>query len=139
MAALGQEHITTVLALITFVSNAAPAIGEAVNTGIWTGTFKRALHQHLPSITPEEVNGIYSSLTVQLSFPKGSAVREGIALAYGDAKFYMLVTSLCFLSLAMISTLFWKDLRTTEMTNPQVAVVGASTSISRRGSTVGAQ
>lgn len=112
MAALGQANITVVLALTVFVGNIAPAIGEAINTGIWTGIFKTALEKHLPGM---DVNQIYSSLDVQLSFPKGSPIRNGIAEAYGDAKFYMLVTSLCVLSIAMLTTLCWRDLRVKEV------------------------
>ncbi|RMZ80104.1 hypothetical protein DV737_g3179, partial [Chaetothyriales sp. CBS 132003] len=94
MAALGQEHVTIVLALIGFLTNIGPAIGEAINTAIWTGSFKQALHRHLDALTDGQIQAIYSSLDVQLSFPEGSVVRHGIAMAYGDAKLYMLITTL---------------------------------------------
>ncbi|RMD44421.1 hypothetical protein DV735_g731, partial [Chaetothyriales sp. CBS 134920] len=92
MAALGQQHVTTVLALMGFTTNIAPAIGEAINTAIWTGTFKQALHRHLQTLTDSQIQDIYSSLAIQLSFAEGSSIRHGIAMAYGDAKLYMLVT-----------------------------------------------
>ena len=133
MTALGQEHNTTILAVFTFMTQIAPAIGEAVNTGIWTGTFKQALHVHLPSLTPEQVAGIYSSLDVQLSFAKGSAVREGIARSYGDAKFYMLVTSICLMGIAMIATAFWSDLRTKEIKDVRVVEDGRRANVNPTG------
>ncbi|RMZ82794.1 hypothetical protein DV738_g1609, partial [Chaetothyriales sp. CBS 135597] len=111
MAALGQEHVTTVLALMGFLTNIGPAIGDAINTAIWTGSFKQALHRHLQTLTDSQIQDIYSSLDVQLSFPEESGIRHGIAMAYADAKLYMLVTGLCLMWIAVVGILGWRDLR----------------------------
>ncbi|KAI9172622.1 Major facilitator superfamily domain, general substrate transporter [Paramyrothecium foliicola] len=111
MAPSDHQHIAVLIAILDLFSSTGAAIGSTISAGIWTGTFKRALRRHLPEGAP--VDSIYSSLYTQLAYPAGTPIRQGIALAYGDAQRYMVITSVCFAVCALVCVGFWRDIKLT--------------------------
>ncbi|PLB44221.1 MFS general substrate transporter [Aspergillus steynii IBT 23096] len=109
MAPSDHEHLAVILALCNLFSTTGTAIGSTVSAAIWTGTFSVALAKYLPSDV--QVAKVYSDLTVQLSYPRGSEARDGISQAYGESQRYMLITSVCMAAVSWGCAWMWRDLR----------------------------
>lgn len=112
MAPSDHQHVAVIIAILDLFGSVGTAIGSTVSSAIWTGTFKDALTRHLPENAP--VDRIYASLYTQLAYKPGTAIRDGIALAYGDSQRYMLITSVCLVAGGLICVGFWRDIRLTE-------------------------
>ncbi|EER24213.1 Major Facilitator Superfamily protein [Coccidioides posadasii C735 delta SOWgp] len=109
MAPSDHQHIAVIIAILNLFSSIGGAVGGTVSTAIWTSQFPAALHKHLPPGT--DVSRIYASIITQLSYKPGTAIRDGISRAYGDAQRYMLITSLCLLAGALICAAAWRDIK----------------------------
>jgi len=109
MAPLEHKHYAAILAILDLFGSVGTAVGYAVSAAIWTGTFPQALKKHLPAGARLEF--IYGSLYSQLGYPVGSAIRNGIGLAYADTQLYMLITSVCALGVAWGSAVLWRDIK----------------------------
>ena len=109
MSTVDHQQIAAILAILDLFGSVGSAVGSTVSASIWTGTFPAALRRHLPEDAP--IEAIYSSLYSQLGYVVGSPTRRGIALAYADAQRYMLITSVCLLGGALVTTAFWRDVK----------------------------
>ena len=69
-----------------------------------------ALLEHLPDDSKSQASAIYSSITVQLQYPMGSPVRDAIIRAYSDVMRKLVIASVCFLPLAFVFVLMWKNI-----------------------------
>ncbi|KAH7171274.1 major facilitator superfamily domain-containing protein [Dactylonectria macrodidyma] len=111
MAPSDHQHIAVLIAILDLFGSIGTAVGSTVAAAIWTGTFRDRLVAHLP---PEaDVDAIYSSMYTQLAYRQGTEIRHGIALAYGDTQRYMLIASVCILSLGWFCVFFWRDIKVT--------------------------
>lgn len=109
MSTVDHQQIAAILAILDLFGSVGSAVGSTVSASIWTGTFPAALRRYLPEDVP--IEAIYSSLYSQLGYVVGSPIRRGIALAYADAQRYMLITSVCLLGGALVTTAFWRDVK----------------------------
>jgi hypothetical protein len=109
MSTVTHQEIAAILAILDLFGSVGTAVGSTVSAAIWTGSFPAALRRHLPPGSPVET--IYSSIYSQLGYVVGSPIRKGIALAYADAQWYMLVTSVCLLGGALVCVVFWRDVK----------------------------
>jgi energy-converting hydrogenase Eha subunit E len=76
-----MPQVTALVLLFAFVG---AAVGNAVAGGIYTGTFKEQLREHLGSLaTTEVVDSVFESITSGIP-PTGSAERDAVGLAYSD-------------------------------------------------------
>ncbi|KAF3008614.1 hypothetical protein E8E13_008051 [Curvularia kusanoi] len=103
-----HQHVAVLFAILNLFCSIGSAIGQTVSAAIWTATFRRNLVKYVP--TGVNVYAIYASLPRQLSYKWGSPERMGITRAYGDSQRLMLITSVCMLSLALICTMFIRDI-----------------------------
>lgn len=110
MAPSDHQHIAVILAVLNLFCSIGSAAGSTVSAAIWTATFRKNLVKHVGTPFGVNVNDIYAALPKQLSYKWGSPERLGIALAYGDSQRLMLITSICMLSLALICTIFIRDI-----------------------------
>ena len=113
MAPSDHQHIAVIMAILDLFGSIGSAIGAAVSTAIWTDTFKGRIKAHVPPGT--NVENIYNNLYAQLALKKGSAVRNGVALAYGDAQRYQLYCSVALLIVAWGCTALWRDIKVTHI------------------------
>lgn len=121
MAPSDHQHIAVILAILNLFSSVGAAAGGTVATAIWTGVFPDRLDKYLP---PEiDRKEVYSSIVWQLAYKKGTAARIAINRSYGDAQRYMLITSLCLLGGALISTALWRDINVKNMKQVKGVVV----------------
>ncbi|KAK5655202.1 hypothetical protein OQA88_6101 [Cercophora sp. LCS_1] len=107
MAPLDHQHIAAILAVLDLFGGVGYAVGSCIAAGIWTGTFRDALVKHLPP--GSKIDFIYGSLYSQLGYPKGSAIRYGIALAYAESQRHMLIGSIVALAIAWGCAWCWRD------------------------------
>ncbi|KAH6618753.1 major facilitator superfamily domain-containing protein [Boeremia exigua] len=108
MAPSDHQHIAVILAILNLFCSIGSAAGSSVSGAIWTGTFRKNLIKYVPAGV--NVDAIYAALPKQLSYAWGSPERMGIARAYGDSQRLMLITSICMLSLALICSVFIRDI-----------------------------
>ncbi|ETI29320.1 hypothetical protein G647_01773 [Cladophialophora carrionii CBS 160.54] len=102
LAASDHQHVAAVLALLYVVGNVGGAIGNTVSGTIWTNTFYKALERHVPNVSLTELEDIYNSLDVQLSYAVGSPERRGIQEAYGYAQTRMLAAGTGIMGLSLL-------------------------------------
>lgn len=127
MAATTHQHVAVVLAVEGMFSNIGGAIGSTIAGAICkfynskcpgisdktlgTSVFPVKLAEYLPIETQGNFTEIYGSITVQSSYPIGSATRTAINRAYGDAQKMMLIASTAVLVLAVAAVAVWRDLK----------------------------
>jgi hypothetical protein len=109
MTPLDHQYIAAIIAILDLFGSVGTALGFTISAAIWTTAFKNAVIDRVPPTAPAE--SIYNSLIVQLGYPWGTEIRHGIALAYGDAQRYMLITSVCLLACAFGCAALWRDLK----------------------------
>lgn len=110
LAAADHQHVAAVLALLYVVGNVGGAVGNTISGTIWTNTFYKALEKHLPNVSATDLEDIYNSLDVQLSYDVGSPERLGIQEAYGYAQTRMLAAGLGIMGLSLIWMLLIKNI-----------------------------
>jgi hypothetical protein len=111
MAATTHQYIAVVLAVEAMFSNVGGAIGSTVAGAIWNGVFPQKLAEHLPAESQGALKDIVGSLTVQLSYPVGSATRTAIQHAYGDTQRLMIIASTVIQVISLVSVIVWRDIK----------------------------
>lgn len=110
LAAVDHQHIAAGLALLYVAGNVGGAVGNTISGAIWTNTFRKALEKNLPESTLPDVEDIYNSLDVQLSYEVGSPERLGIQQAYGYAQTRMLAAGTGIMALSFIWILLIRNI-----------------------------
>lgn len=110
MAAAAHYEVAVVLALLGLFTSIGGAIGQTVAAAIYTNSMLPSLLEHLPDDSKSQATAIYSSITVQLQYPMGSPVRDAIIRAYSDVMRKLVIAGVCFLPLAFVFVLMWKNI-----------------------------
>ncbi|ETN46741.1 uncharacterized protein HMPREF1541_00930 [Cyphellophora europaea CBS 101466] len=109
MAAVEHQQIASVLALLSLTGWLGGAIGNTISGAIWTNSFPQALASLLPEDALPDLDDIYGSLDVQLSYAVGTPTREAIQQAYGVAQKRMLIAGTSIMGLALLWILLIKN------------------------------
>ncbi|KAF2449008.1 siderophore iron transporter mirB [Karstenula rhodostoma CBS 690.94] len=109
MAVSKQQDYPALLATESMIIAVGSAIGSTIAGAIWTGVFPVRLMNNLPAESLADFASIYGDLTVQSSYPVGSATRDAINLSYGQAQRYMLITGTCIYLLTWVSVALWQN------------------------------
>ncbi|KAJ4525058.1 hypothetical protein HRR83_000714 [Exophiala dermatitidis] len=107
MAAIDAEQIVTVLALYNMIGMTFQAVGATISVAVWTKSFPEYLAKNLPASAQSNLLAIYSDITTQLSYPKGTPGRVAIDLSYSQAMEKLFITGTCIISVGVISTVVW--------------------------------
>lgn len=110
MAAVSHEHVAVVLAVEAMFSEIGGAVGLTMAASIWQVVFPGKLAQYLPSEDLPNLASIYDDLTMQLTYPVGSATRLAIQHAYTDTQKTMSIVATAPWIVGFIATFFWRDL-----------------------------
>ncbi|KEF62074.1 uncharacterized protein A1O9_00046 [Exophiala aquamarina CBS 119918] len=116
LATVDHQYVAAILSLLFVCGTAGGAIGDTVSGTIWTNTFKKALERNLPRSELPNLNSIYGSLTVQLSYPPGTPERLAIQLSYGYAQVRMLAAACSIMALGFIWVAMIRDINVKKMT-----------------------
>lgn len=111
MAATTHQYITAVLAIQAIFLAIGTAIGETIAIAMWYGVFPVRLARYLPASALKEFYVIYASVDIQLSFPVGSATRDAINRAYGDAQKDTAIAATAVLAIAIAAVVVWRDVK----------------------------
>lgn len=77
-----HSDVAIVTAIELLMTECGAAIGSAVAGMIFSEDLPNALASRLPDLSQEDLDSIYGSLSIALSFPLGSATREAIIEAW---------------------------------------------------------
>ncbi|KAG1145431.1 hypothetical protein G6F37_004135 [Rhizopus arrhizus] len=109
MAVSPHQYIPAVLSMENMIISIGSSVGSTIAAAMWSGIFPAKLAKYLPASALGDLQSIYGSITVQSSYPVGSAERDAINQAYSDTQRLMLITATCVYSITLISVMFWKD------------------------------
>jgi hypothetical protein len=115
LAAGSHNDAAAMLALLGLFGYFGGAVGNSVSGAIWTNTLPNSLLELLPEESVADWETIYSDLTVQLSYPVGSATRTAISLAYAEAQSRMLIAGTAIMGLALVCVLLIRNLKVSEI------------------------
>jgi hypothetical protein len=115
MAAAEHQHVASVLALLNIFGWLGGAVGNTISGAIWTNSFPQALARLLPEEELVNLDDIYGSLDVQLSYERGSMTRLAIEEAYGIAQKRMLIAGTCIMGLTLVWIVLIKNYNVSKM------------------------
>ncbi|KAJ5730818.1 uncharacterized protein N7483_005326 [Penicillium malachiteum] len=110
LAAVDHQHVATALALLNVIGTIGDSAGYTICTAIWTNTFKKALAHYLPEDAMGDLDSIYNSVDVQISYAPGTAIRTAIQHAYAYSEVRLLAAGLGIMSLAFVWMFMIKDI-----------------------------
>lgn len=110
MAVVPHLETPTSLALFSLFTGLGAATGRAVAAALYINYMPKFLEQYLPVEAKPWVKVIFGSLHQQLSYPMGSAVRDGIIRAYVDFMRRACIFGLGFLPLAVFLASMWENI-----------------------------
>lgn len=121
MAPSDHQHIAVVLAVLDLFCRIGGSVGSAISSAIWTCSLPKYLAKYLPADVP--LDKIYESLDVQISYPMGTPIRDGINQAYTNSQCLMLNTSMCGLVVTWLCISLWRDIRVSDFKQTKGLVV----------------
>lgn len=110
MAAVPHNEVAAVLALEAMFTSIGGAIGQSISGAIWTNMMPQKMLEYLPEAEKANAALIYGSIVTQLTYPVGSPVRDAIVRAYGFVQRRMLIAGVCFMPVAFVCVLIWRDI-----------------------------
>ncbi|KAK6364121.1 hypothetical protein LTS17_012474 [Exophiala oligosperma] len=110
-----HSEIATAIALLGLSGSIGFAIGDSISGAIWTNTLPQELARLLPETAKAQAAAIYGSLTVQLSYPLNSPVRNAIIQAYAIAQTRMLIASVVVSGVMLFFVLLVKDVKISDV------------------------
>lgn len=115
LAAVDHRHVAAALAMLYVAGNVGGALGNTISGAIWTNTFEKALERNLPASATGDLEDIYNSLDVQLSYAVGSPVRLAIQQAYGYAQTRMLAAGTGIMGFTIIAMLLMRNINVSKI------------------------
>ncbi|KAK2814056.1 hypothetical protein FQN50_000460 [Emmonsiellopsis sp. PD_5] len=116
LSATDHNNAASALAFLNVFGTMGGAIGSSISGAIWTHSLPGALQRLLPRSELPNWESIYESLDVQLSYERGTVVREAIAYAYADAQSKMLIAGTVIVALSLIWMFVIRDIKLTNST-----------------------
>ncbi|KAL2315904.1 Siderophore-iron transporter Str1 [Schizosaccharomyces pombe] len=83
---VSTENFAIVTALVSTVTPIGGAVGSAISGAIWNSVMPKRLEKNLPSDLKDQAYTIFESLTVQLSYTRGTDARNAIILSYSEVQ-----------------------------------------------------
>ncbi|KAH6885195.1 major facilitator superfamily domain-containing protein [Thelonectria olida] len=110
MASVTHQEIAVSIALFGLFGSIGAAMGFAIAGGLWTNILPQQLLARLPEDSKDQMATIYGDITVQLSYPPGSPVRDAINAAYSDVQRKMVITGVAIMPLCIACLFLWKNI-----------------------------
>ncbi|KAJ5688865.1 MFS general substrate transporter [Penicillium macrosclerotiorum] len=110
-----HNDVAAILAVLSLFGNVGGAIGNSISGAVWTNTLPQSLKRLLPDSAKADWQTIYDDITVQLSYPMGSAVRTAIIDAYADTQTKMIIAGTAVMALSLIWMLLVRDIKLTDV------------------------
>ncbi|KAI0887598.1 MFS general substrate transporter [Annulohypoxylon maeteangense] len=113
-AVASHAELASVMAILGLAYYIGSAIGNSLSGAIWNTTLPRILAEQLPQLSPEELVHLGQDLKEQLSHPLGSATRNAIIFAYGEAQRRMCITGTIISLFEIFAVSIWRDVRVSQ-------------------------
>ncbi|KPM39223.1 Siderophore iron transporter mirB [Neonectria ditissima] len=110
MSCVTHQEIAVSIALFGLFGSIGAAVGYAIAGALWTNIFPVQLLARLPDDSKDLMASIYADITVQLSYPPGSEIRQAINDAYSDVQRKMVITGVAFIPLCLGCLFMWKNI-----------------------------
>lgn len=114
LAASDHNNAASALAFLNTFGNMGGALGSSISGAIWTNSMPGALQKYLPESALGDWETIYDSLDEQLSYAKGTPVRDAIIKAYAMAQTRMLTAGTAIMALSLVWMFLIKDIKLTK-------------------------
>jgi hypothetical protein len=98
------------LALVNLSDSTGRSIGQSFAGFLYSSLMPRLLREYLPEDARNRWHHIYSSIKVQLHWPIGSSIRQGIIHAFVDTWWYLCAVSFSMTLLQIPIVLCWEDI-----------------------------
>ncbi|KAK6376145.1 hypothetical protein LTS17_007396 [Exophiala oligosperma] len=110
MASVSHQEVAVALAMWGMFGSIGASIGLAIAGGIWTNILPTQLYNQLPEGSKDLAPSIYASLVTQLSYPRGSPIRDAIIAAYADVQRKMVIAGASFIPLLLVCIMVWRNI-----------------------------
>ncbi|KAF4968302.1 hypothetical protein FSARC_4247 [Fusarium sarcochroum] len=114
MASVKHQDVAVALAIWSMFGGIGSSIGQTIAGAIWTNMLPRELAKRLPESAQNMTATIYGDITVQMSYPAGSAERDAIIGAYDYVQQKMVIAGACFIPFCIICLFMWKNINLNE-------------------------
>ncbi|KAH1600288.1 hypothetical protein KXW27_003679 [Aspergillus fumigatus] len=114
LAASDHDHAASSLAFLNVFGTMGSAVGSSISGAIWTHTLPGALQRLLPDSVKADWQTIYDSLEEQLSYERGTLIRQAIALAYASTQSKMLIAGTAIMALSLVWMFVIRDIKLTK-------------------------
>ncbi|EPQ50366.1 drug h+ antiporter [Gloeophyllum trabeum ATCC 11539] len=92
-ASVDHLDLAMVTAMVLLVTEIGGAVGGAFAGAIWANMMPGRLRRYLPSLSPEDIEELYGSISKAAEHPRGHPIREGVIHAYDDTMKIMVITA----------------------------------------------
>lgn len=104
-----DESMSMRVALLFLFSWIGSAVGSTIATPMWRSHFPSLLEKHLPPELKSQKDAIFGSLSIQLSYERGTAGRDAIIKAMTGTWWYLTVAGTATLAVGWIGVLLLKE------------------------------
>lgn len=110
MSSVSHQEVAVGIALFGLFGSIGASIGQAVAGAMWVNLLPDRLTENLPEDTKDKAMEIFGDITIQLSYPMGSPVRDAIIEAYGFVQRRMVIVGACFLPCCLVCLFMWRNI-----------------------------
>lgn len=109
MANVEHNQIAAVLAIDGLIGSIGRSIGLSIAGAIWNGELQGAITRNLPDNAKDQAAAIYGDIKLQLKYPLGDPIRDGIVEAYGEVQRLLCIAALAIVPFMLFSVLMWRN------------------------------
>ncbi|KAJ5526495.1 hypothetical protein N7513_010654 [Penicillium frequentans] len=110
MSAADHVGVPMMLSILGLFASLGGAAGNAAASAIYTNVFPKTLIANLPAASKAEWSDIYiGGYLSQMEYPMGSAIRNAINLAWGDAQMYICIVTTAAVALGLPCIAIWRN------------------------------
>ena len=108
---VSHQDVAIVTAVFLTITQIGGAVGGAASGAIWSTFLQRKLAENLPDLPASEIQKIFGSMAVAISYAPGTPERIAINQAYVEVQRMLNVTALLGLLPALVSALMMKNVK----------------------------
>jgi hypothetical protein len=110
-AVVDHQDIAIVTAVFLTITQIGGAVGGAASGAIWSTFLPKMLRKHLPTSSKKELDGIFGSIAVAISYDPASPERQGINRAYVEVQRYLNIAALLGLLPALVCAMLMQNVK----------------------------
>ncbi|BGP36663.1 hypothetical protein JCM10449v2_000564 [Rhodotorula kratochvilovae] len=108
-----HEHLAAITASYLTVFYLSQGVGSAIGGGIWSNVVPGKLNEYIGNSTLA-AQAYANPVGLIAKYPPGTAVRDAMAHAHGDAQRILSITGTCLAAVGLVSVCFLQSIRLTD-------------------------